>query len=113
MPRPAESSGAVPSARVQAPPAVPTEVLEERDPARRAQLMNMHRLATARVRASRLRRRENLLRTSIERAKQDGSWSAEKLRRAEEDLKEVSGGVVEAEKDLERVRTEVGGDIDK
>ncbi len=75
--------------------------------------MAMHRLATARVRASRLRRRENLLRTSIERAQRDGSWSAAKMRRAEQDLKEVRDGVVAAEKDLERVRTEVGGDIDR
>ncbi len=100
-------------ARVTAPAAIPPEIASERDPARRAELMKMHRLTTARVRASMLRRREGMLRASIERARKDGSWSPEKIQQAERDLHDISAGVVEAEENLEQVRKEVGGDIDK
>jgi hypothetical protein len=106
-------SAARPAVRVIAPPAVPSEIQRETDPVRRAQLEKMHRLATARVRLGMLRHRGDLLRTSLERAKKDGSWAPEKVRQAEQDLQEISAAVGLAEKHLEKTRSEVGGDIDK
>jgi hypothetical protein len=101
-----------PTHRIEAPPVIPPEVANERDPAKKAELLRMHRLTTARVRASMLRRRQDLLTRSIEDARKGGSWSAGKLRDAEKQLTEISNAVVKAEERLEQVRREVGGDID-
>ena len=77
--------------------AVPVQIAEEKDPRRRAQLMRMHQLAVARSRASRLRRRRRLLRTTLHRARQDKNWSADRIHRTENDLRELQVGIEEAE----------------
>jgi len=102
-----------PAVHTSAPAAVPPEVENEPDPARRAELMKMHKLATARVRVSTLRHRQRLLRDSLALGRQDGSWSQGKREEAERTLRELDGAIRESEGELERVRTEVGGDIDK
>jgi hypothetical protein len=86
--------------RVEALPAVPSELARETDPVRRAELEKQHRLATARVRLSLLQRRERMLRESISRARDDGSWSADKLREAQRDLEELGVAIKAAEKRL-------------
>jgi hypothetical protein len=101
-----------PTHRIEAPPAIPPEIANERDPARKAELLKMHRLTTARVRASMLRRRQDMLQKSIDDARKQGTWSQGKLRDAEKQLAEISGAVVKAEERLEQVRKELGGDID-
>jgi hypothetical protein len=100
-------------AHASAPPAIPTEIQNERDPKRKAELLKMHKLATARVRVSMLRHRANLLRIAIEKGRRDGSWSAEKVREAEASLRQLTTGIAGAQQDLDQVRTEVGGDIDR
>jgi hypothetical protein len=99
--------------RVEAPPAIPSELQNETDPVRRAQLEKLHKLATARVRLSRLTRRERMLTESLARAKKDGSWSQQKILEAERDLVELAAGIKAAARRLDEVRAEVGGDIDK
>jgi hypothetical protein len=101
------------SARVEAPAAIPSELANETDPVKRAHLEKLHKLATARVRLSRLKRRERMLGESIARARKDGSWSAGKLAEAERDLSEIGGAIQAAARRLDEVRAEVGGDIDK
>jgi hypothetical protein len=100
-------------AHAVAPPAVPSEIVNEPDPVKRAELLKMHKLASARVRVSMLRHRRSLLARSLERGRRDGSWSAAKVRQAEADLRQLVDGIGEAARDLEKVRTEVGGDIDR
>lgn len=100
-------------ARYSAPPVVPSEIENETDPTRKAELMKMHRLATARVRVSTLKHRESLLRNTIAKAKREGIWSAEKMKAAETDLQDLHAGIIAAKKELDHVRQEVGGDIDK
>ena len=107
------SASAPPVAHVSAPPAIPGEIQNERDPKRKAELLKMHKLATARVRVSMLRHRATLLRIAIEKGKRDGSWSAEKVREAEASLRQITAGISSAEQELDQVRTEVGGDIDR
>jgi hypothetical protein len=97
----------------EAPSVLPSEIQQETDPRRKAELMNKHRLAMARVKLSRLRHRETLLRSSLAQAKKDGSWTPEKIQQAETQLEEVTQGAVRAEENLEQVRQEVGGDIDR
>jgi len=102
-----------PTRRVEAPTAIPPEVANEKDPAKRAELLKMHRLTTARVRASMLRRRRDTLQRSIDEARKQGTWPEVKLREAQKQLGEVADAVTKAEARLEQVRQEVGGDIDK
>lgn len=84
-----------------APAAIPAEIQQETDPARKAQLMRMHRLAIARVRASQLRRRSQLLTRSLALARKNNSWSAEKIREAEKDLNDLRRAIEIAEKNVE------------
>jgi hypothetical protein len=112
---PSTASATVPPARVHAiaPPVIPSEIVNEPDPVKRAELMKMHKLATARVRVSMLRHRQSLLQRSLERARKDGSWSQAKIQQAEADLRQIVEGIGDAVRNLDRVRTEVGGDIDR
>ncbi len=91
--------------QADAPPVIPSEIQNERDPARKAQLMKMHRLAMARVKVSQLRRRQRLLRSTVSRAHQDGSLSPEKLKRAQQNLRDLDTGIVEARKALNQAQT--------
>lgn len=84
-----------------APAAIPAKIQQETDPVRKARLMRMHRLAIARVRASQLRRRSQLLTRSLALAKKNNSWSAEKIREAEKDLVDLSRAIEIAEKNVE------------
>ena len=102
-----------PSGRLEAPPVTPLQIERERDPVKKAWLIKIHRLSTARVRLSMVRRRQGLLDSSIGDAKRQGTWSAVKIQRAENQLSEVKGAVTKAEERLESIRQEVGGDIDK
>jgi hypothetical protein len=61
----------------------------------------MHRLAIARVRASQLRRRSQLLTRSLALARKNNSWSAEKIREAEKDLGDLRRAIEIAEKNVE------------
>jgi hypothetical protein len=91
-----------------APPATPAEIRNEPDPVRKAQLEKMHALATARARASQLRRRADLLRASLNRAREDSSWSEEKQLRAERNLTELEEAIQQAERNVEVVGRRVG-----
>jgi hypothetical protein len=128
VPSPVPASGAVPGAavrqwkparlppythRVEATPPVPVEIQNETDPVKKAALTRMHQLTTARVRVSMLRRRRDLLQSSIADARQKGTWTPAKIQDAERQLAELRGAAVRAEQNLNHVRQEVGGDIDK
>jgi hypothetical protein len=91
-----------------APPATPAEIRNETDPVRKARLEKMHALATARARASQLRRRARLLQNSLTRAREDNSWSEEKQLRAERNLKELEEAIRRAERNVEVVGRRVG-----
>lgn len=93
--------------RIQAPPFSPKEIENEKDAVHQAQLKKMHKLATTRFRVSMLRHREQLLRTSLEKAKTDGSWTKEKLKQAEQDLKDLQVGINAAEKELDRLAKDI------
>ncbi len=92
---------------------IPVEIQQETDPVRKAELMKMHRLTTARVRLATLRRRRDLLQRSLAQGRQQGSWSAAKMAEAERQLAELESAVGKAQESLEQVRQEVGGDIDR
>ena len=85
-----------------APAAVPSSIEQEKDPARRAQLLKMHRLAVARSRASRLRRRLRQLETTLVRARQEKNWTTEQVNRTERDIGELREAVIEAEHRVQR-----------
>lgn len=91
-----------------APPVIPSEIQKERDPARKAQLMKMHKLAMARVKVSQLRRRQRLLRSTLSRASQDGSLSPQRLKRAQQDLRDLDTGIVDAKRALEQAQAAAG-----
>ncbi len=111
--RPGPEGAPPATAHVSAPAAPPAELQRETDPAKREQLMKMHRLSTARVRTSLLRRRIGMLRFSTEQAKKTGAWPPDRVRQSERDLVELEDALKTAEDNLQRIRTEVGGDIDR
>jgi hypothetical protein len=81
-----------------APAAVPSEIQQETDPVRRAQLQRMHDLAVARSRASRLRRRLRQLKNTLRLARQEGNWPADRIQRTEGDIEQLEAAIVEAER---------------
>ena len=91
-----------------APAVIPAEIVNETDPARKAQLMRMHELAVSRSRASRLRRRARLLRVTLATAKEQGSWNADKLQKVEQDLTELGSAIKLAEKNAKLAAQRAG-----
>jgi hypothetical protein len=93
-----------------APAAVPSSIKQETDPVKRARLERMHALATARARASQLRRRFQLLSRTIARARRDKSWPPERIRAAEQDLEQVREAVEQAQRNVELAAKRVAED---
>lgn len=87
--------------RQPAPSAVPAAIAREQDPQRRAELLRMHRLATARVHASVLKRRQALLESTIAKAREEGS-ADERIRQLEGEMAELRIALRRAESDLAR-----------
>ncbi|MCC6746215.1 MAG: hypothetical protein IT371_01065 [Deltaproteobacteria bacterium] len=94
---------ALPSLRPPAPAAVPSEIAQETDPAKRAQLLKMHERATAQIRLSVLRRRTRLLDETLARARASGQSSPEQLRRLEGELLQLKAATSDAETALGRM----------
>lgn len=109
---PAETAGATLTpapprhVRAPAPPAVPAEIRDEKDPQRKAQLLRMHRVAMARVRVSSLRRRARLLERTLATAREEGS--ADRIQQLENEMAQLLASVREAERELERADRETG-----
>lgn len=91
-----------------APAVIPAEIVNETDPARKAQLMRMHELAVSRSRASRLRRRARMLRATLATAKEQGSWNADKRHKVEQDLTELGSAIKLAEKNAKLAAQRAG-----
>lgn len=96
-----------------APAAVPTEIQQETDPVRRAQLQRMHALAVSRSRASRFRRRLRQLNKALELARKEGNWSADRIQRTEQDIEQLKAAIVEAERRVGDAEKAAAGDKDK
>lgn len=91
----------VPAARrVQsaAPAAIPSSITQEKDPVKRAKLMKMHRLATARVRVALLDRRRQMLRRALERAKADPTATSTSPREMQRQLARLEQALAAARK---------------
>jgi hypothetical protein len=90
-----------------APAAIPASIANETDPVKRAQLMQMHELAVARTRASRLRRRLRMLKATLARGRSSKNWSADEIRRTEKDIADLERGVTAAEQNVKRAERAV------
>jgi hypothetical protein len=83
--------------RITAPPAVPDEIANEKDPIRKAELQRMHKLTIARTRAGLLNRRVEMLRRTLDEGRDRGDWPESKIRDVEAQLEEVQQEVNKAE----------------
>lgn len=114
---PAAAGSSTPSARpsrpdphvahTAAPAARPATITAEKDPVRRQELKRMHQLATSQVRVRLLGRRARMLRESLSRARRDGSWSAEKIRREEVSLKQIEDTVAATRTEVEKLKKQL------
>jgi hypothetical protein len=64
--------------------------------------MQMHQLAMSRVKLYRLRRRALKLKSSMARARADGSWSPDRAASAEQDLQALQAAIKAAEGETAR-----------
>jgi len=94
-------------AHTAAPATEPAAIAAERDPVRRQALRRMHQLATSEVRVRLLGRRSRMLRGSLARARKDGTWSAEKIRREEASLKQIEDTVAATRTEVERLKKQL------
>ena len=94
--------------RFTAPAALPEEIAREKNPAKRAELTRMHTLAVARMRVNQIQRRAMLLEQTIQRAKQDRTWSSQKILENEQDLAQLRDAVRKAERETEILSKELG-----
>ena len=101
--RPARRAIRASRSRRAAPPALPARIREETDPEKKAQLLRMHRLASARVRVSLLTRRKNLLGRTLSKARASGK-DAERLRSLETQMRELEQAISDAHLTLERAK---------
>jgi hypothetical protein len=89
-----------------APPAIPAEIRQAHDPARKAKLMRMHKVASARIRASILRNRRQRLKLTLARARQTAE-SEQRILRLEAELKALDEAVGNAEQALQQAEAAV------
>ncbi len=99
-----------------APAAEPPELADEPDPQRRAVLKKMHSMAMARLQVDNFRRRYQLLEQSLAAARASGTWTNEKMDRAELDLQQLKGTIRASEQRFEQLKSamdrELGSETD-
>ncbi len=98
----------VPTARrVAAPPPQPPSIEAEKDPVKRQELRRMHRLAYAETRVRLLGRRSRMLRDTLSRARQNKTWSADRLRKEVAGLERLEATVAATKKEIVQLKKQL------
>lgn len=95
----------------EAPPVEPPELANEPDPRRRAMLKKMHKLTMAKMRVDNFTRRHRLLDQSLAEAKASGTWTDNKMKRAEQDLKQLEHTIKVTGSDVQQLKDALDREI--